>query len=323
MSVISFEDVNVHELASSQTTQPPEEAAHVLQALTALTPANGTHDAVDAWLHAAEAALQAGQDMPCRGRLLMHEASRDETPEDEPQQPPAPPLKSRIGTPSVLLLVAVSTITTVVLLAATGTARTQCSQGAGQCSAPRTPTVTACHADDGPWTTFVQMQWALSNLTHIAASLGAVANALPRMHSLGATEDGYAGAEALAMWDGRAVALLCSALAAAAAVHSIVSLIARIAFSTGKKPPRRLTTPTQRKRTPASKAAICAWGQASPLLKREMQPLTPPQGGKAAVQHAGTQTPPPKPVALPEARGSRRSARIMVKQMAQAQQQLF
>ena len=125
------------------------------------------------------------------------------------------------------------------------------------------------------------------------------------------------------MWDGRAVALLCSALVAAAAVHSIVSLIARIAFCTGTKPRRQLTTPTQRKRTPTGKAATCAWGQASPLLKREMPPLTPPRGGKAAVQHAGTQTPPPKPMALPEARGSRRSARIMVKQMAQAQHQLF
>jgi hypothetical protein len=323
-SVISFEDVNVHELASTVTTLPPEEAHHVLQALTAQAPADGTqnaaHDAVDAWLHAAEAALQPGQTDISRGRLLMHEASRSESVVDEPQQPPAPAPESRIGTPSALLFVAVSTITMVLLLLFFGMARSKCT-GAGLCSAPRKPAA-ACHTphpDISPWSTFVQVQWALSNLTHIAASLGAVANALApsimHVQSLGATDIIYAGAEAtaLTMWDGRAVALLCSALVAAAAVHHILTtLIARIAFSTGAKPRRQLTTPTQRKRTPAS--------------KRETPPQTPPRGStaccKAEVQHAGTQTPPPKTVVLPEARGSRRSARIMVKQMAQAQQQL-
>ena len=313
MSVISFEDVNVHELASSQTTTPPEEAPHVQQALQ---PAGETHDAVDAWLHAAEAALQGGQAADvaaaCRGRLLMHEANNAAMLGDEPTQLPAKPPESRyIGAPS-LMLVAVSTITTVVLLAAAGMARAR--------SAHDTPAAAACHPEDGPWSAIIQLQWALSNLTHIATSLGAAASALAP-HSIVATEARYAGAETtpLPLWDARSAAVLCCTLAAASSFHSILSaLIIRLAHRIGHKPRRQLTTPTQRKRTLVCKPAACAWGPASPPPKREWPPQTPP---RAAVQHAGTQTPPPKAVVLPDARGSRRSARIMVQQMAQAQQQ--
>lgn len=328
MSHLSFEDLQVHELESSQTTTPPEEAHAALLSLPgplSVTDDPGgpaSHDArVTAWLHAAETAMQ-GPIGVTRGSRLMREASHvtaaAATSCDQPDA--APPVASRICTIMALFMTVVGAAIVYLALSLAG-------------DGPTDPRLLTSHntrlaRDAEPDTCVLRaansssaVHGALVNLTHVMSTL---ADRLAHGILTGATVcGGAADMASFTMAHALCVTAMC-VLAVCVVARLIVAPSAAAAAprargAAGQTTPRRASAaPGHRRSTPSP--AQTALPRRSPMQAATPPPPQSPLVVKAMPKHdVGTQTPPLKhAAAVPQAPGVRRSTRILARSLMHA-----
>jgi hypothetical protein len=313
MSQMSFEDLQVRELDSSQTTVGghPEEALAALLALPnvhpllhpfgAETDAKSSHDAkVAAWLLHAEDAMQ--RPGASRREYLLHEALSPAP--DVFQRAREPP--SRICTPLMICMSIACALAALWMLSSRQEGVIEMSLLSAQVDGNATGTILG---EDGA--SRVTVADAVGDLTRVLTALvdGMAYSPRPVIHQSGGSD---VCLTSFTMADVGFAAVIC-----------VVGLALAHLFATISEPkqasraPRKQSTPKRSASSAVTHRALASARTGAALKASCTTPPPSPLAPKKA-SHVGTQTPPPPPLVMdmPQACGVRRSSRILLKRLS-------
>ena len=312
MSQMSFEDLQVRELDSSQTTTHPEEALAALLALPTVDPllhpfgaesdAKSSHDAkVAAWLLHAEDAMQR----PGRRREhLLHEALSPAP--DVFQRAREPP--SRICTPLVICMSIACALAALWMLSSRQGAVNELSLLlSAQVDGNATGTILG---EDGA--SRVTVAAALGDLTRVLTALvdGMAYSPFPVVLQSGGSD---VCLTSFTMADVGFTAVICVVGLVLAHLFAAIS-----APKQASRAPRKQSTPKRSASSAIIHRALASARTGAALKASCTTPPPSPLAPKKKLSHMGTQTPPPPPLVMdmPQACGVRRSSRILMKRLS-------